>query len=81
MPKDDDPVFFNYKGERIRSFKKGLAELLIAADLRVGRNGKLRDSFSFRHFYITQQIREGVEHRHTCVSGDGSPPHVLHLRH
>ena len=61
MPNDDDPVFFNHSGERIRSFKKGLAELLIAADLRVARNGKLRDSFSFRHFYITQQIREGVE--------------------
>ena len=62
MPGDNDPVFFNHDGKRIRSFKKGLAELLIAADLRVARNGKLRDSFSFRHFYITQQIREGVGH-------------------
>jgi len=35
---------------------------LFAADLRVARNGKIRDSFSFRHFYITQQIREGVGH-------------------
>ena len=25
-------------------------------------DGKIRDSFSFRHFYITQQIREGVGH-------------------
>lgn len=48
MPGDDDPVSFNHNGERIRSFKKGLAELLIAAGLRVARNGKLRDSF--RHF-------------------------------
>ncbi|MGC1495418.1 MAG: tyrosine-type recombinase/integrase [Sulfitobacter sp.] len=62
MPGDDDPVFFNHEGKRIRSFKSGLAKLLIAADLRVARNGKLRDSFSFRHFYITQQIREGVGH-------------------
>ncbi|WP_157946932.1 tyrosine-type recombinase/integrase [Thalassobius sp. I31.1] len=62
MPGDDDPVFFNHEGKRISSFKIGLAKLLIAADLRVARNGKLRDSFSFRHFYITQQIREGVGH-------------------
>ena len=62
MPEDSDPVFFNHEGKRIRSFKIGLAKLLIAADLREARNGKLRDSFSFRHFYITQQIREGVGH-------------------
>lgn len=62
MPADNDPVFFNHQGERIRSFKKGLAELLEAADLRTARNGRTRDSFSFRHFYITQQIREGVGH-------------------
>ena len=62
MPGDGDPVFFNHQGERIRSFKKGLAELLEAADLRQSRDGRLRDSFSFRHFYITQQIREGVGH-------------------
>lgn len=61
-PTDIDPVFFNHQGERVRSFKKGLAELLIAADLRQSRDGRLRDSFSFRHFYITQQIREGVGH-------------------
>ena len=62
MPKDDDPVFFNHKGQRIRSFKKGLAELLEAAGLRTPRDGRTPDSFSFRHFYITQQIREGVGH-------------------
>lgn len=62
MPEDDDPVFFNHQGQRIRSFKKGLAELLEAAGLRTTRDGRTRDSFSFRHFYITQQIREGVGH-------------------
>ena len=62
VPQDNDPVFFNHQGQRIRSFKKGLAELLEAADLRTARDGRTRDSFSFRHFYITQQIREGVGH-------------------
>jgi len=42
MPKDDDPVFFTHEGKRIRSFKSGLAKLLVAADLRVARNGKIR---------------------------------------
>jgi integrase len=60
MPLDTDPVFFNSTGTRIASFKKGLAELLEAADLRKHRDGRTRDSFSFRHFYITQQLREGV---------------------
>ncbi len=59
-PNDDDPVFFNGKGKRVRSFKKGMAALLEAADLRYERDGRKRDSFSFRHFYITQQLREGV---------------------
>lgn len=62
MPQNDDPVFFNHQGQRIRSFKKGLAELLEAAALRSTADGRTRDSFSFRHFYITQQIREGVGH-------------------
>lgn len=62
MPKGDDPVFFNHQGKRIRSFKKGMAELLKDAGLRTARDGRTRDSFSFRHFYITQQIREGVGH-------------------
>lgn len=58
-PIDDDPVFINNDGKRMGSFKKSLAELLIAANLRE-QNGKLRDSGSFRPFYISQQIREGV---------------------
>ena len=62
LPEDVDPVFFNHQGKRIRSFKKGLAELLRTAGLRTSRDGRTRDSFSFRHFYITQQIREGVGH-------------------
>ena len=39
MPEGEDPVFFNHQGERIRSFKGGLAELLEAAGLRTARCG------------------------------------------
>ena len=61
-PRDGDPVFFNHHGDRIRRIGKGLCELLKAADLRESADGRLRDSRSFRHFYITQQLREGVGH-------------------
>jgi integrase len=61
-PQKDDQVFFTEKGVRVRSFKHGLSELLIAAELRTAPDGRLRDSFSFRHLYMTQQIREDVNH-------------------
>jgi integrase len=61
-PNKDDPVFFNVSGTRVRSFKHGLSTLLEAAELRVAPDGRLRDSFSFRHLYMTQQIREDVNH-------------------
>lgn len=60
QPTGKEPVFFNNNGERIVSFKKGLAALLTAAGLREHSDGRLRDSGSFRPFYISQQIRAGV---------------------
>lgn len=61
-PEKTDPVFANYKGEAIRSFKASLTPLLEAAGLRIAPDGRFRDSFSFRHFYVTQQIHEDVNH-------------------
>lgn len=60
FPTGVDPVFANAKGEPIKSYKIGLAELLSAAELRFTPDGRRRDSGSFRPFYISQQIREGV---------------------
>lgn len=60
-PQDDDPVFSNADGSRIQSFKKGLAELLKAADLLHDRTGNRRSSYSFRHYYISRQILDGVD--------------------
>lgn len=57
----DDPVFTNREGARAASYKKGLVELLDAAKLRFNREGRRRDSFSFRHLYITEQIHGGVD--------------------
>ncbi|WP_156419402.1 site-specific integrase [Aureimonas sp. AU12] len=60
-PGADDAVFTNRAGERAASYKKGMIELLEAAKLRFNREGRRRDSFSFRHLYITEQIHGGVD--------------------
>lgn len=71
LPSDHDPVFTNPNGTAIQSFKSGLAELLKAADLRETADGRLRDSGSFRPFYISQQIREGVN-PHMLIRNTGT---------
>lgn len=55
-----DPVFCNYSGRRMRSFKKSLNALLDAAGLKTHEFGGARVAYSFRHFYISQQILAGV---------------------
>ncbi|MBL4645168.1 MAG: site-specific integrase, partial [Rhizobiales bacterium] len=60
FPTNQDPVFCHVSGKPIASFKIGLAKLLDAADLRTTPDGRMRDSGSFRSFYITQQLRQGV---------------------
>jgi integrase len=59
-PNPDDWVFAHVDGTRIKSFKKGIAELLKAAGLLVNAEGKRRSASSFRHLYATQQILAGV---------------------
>lgn len=71
VPNDDDPVFANPNGTAVQSFKSGLAELLKAASLRTSADGRLRDSGSFRPFYISQQIREGVN-PHMLIRNTGT---------
>jgi integrase len=60
-PTDADPVFATPTGKRLGSVKKSLQELLKAADLLRDHRGMRRTSYSFRHFYISQQIIGGVE--------------------
>lgn len=59
-PKPDDPVFCNFRGERLRSVKKSLNALLEAAGLKTHEFGGARVAYSFRHFYISQQLLAGV---------------------
>ncbi len=60
-PKDTDPVFATADGKRQRSFRKSLIELLKAAGLQHDHRGVGRSAYSFRHFYISQQIKNGVD--------------------
>jgi len=60
-PSDRDPVFATPTGQRQQSFKNSLTELLKAADLLTDHRGVRRTAYSFRHFYISQQIKNGVD--------------------
>lgn len=60
-PSDDDAVFASRDGKRLTSLNAGLTTLLDAANLRRDHRGEKRDSYSFRHFYISQQLLAGVD--------------------
>jgi integrase len=60
-PADTDPVFASPDGKRLTSLKTGLKSLLDAAGLKADHRGVKRDSYSFRHFYISQQLIAGVD--------------------
>ncbi len=60
-PEDADPVLATVGGKRMQPLKKGLGELLRAAELLTDHRGARRTSYSFRHFYISQQLIAGVD--------------------
>lgn len=60
-PIDSDPVFVTTQGKRLDSVKRSLSELLSACDLLTDHRGVRRTSYSFRHFYISQQLMAGVD--------------------
>ena len=60
-PKPDDAVFINFKGERLRSVKRSLNALLDSAGLKNHDFGGARVAYSFRHFYISQQLLANVD--------------------
>ena len=60
-PGDADPVFAAPDGKRLTSVKSSLKGLLAAAGLATDHRGAKRDSYSFRHFYISQQLIAGVD--------------------
>ena len=59
-PKPNDPVFCNEDGKRLGSVKRGFNELLDEAGLKTDYRGIKRTSYSFRHFFISQQLIAGV---------------------
>lgn len=60
-PDDSDPVFVTMQGKRLDSVKRSLSELLSVCGLLTDHRGVRRTSYSFRHFYISQQLMAGVD--------------------
>jgi integrase len=60
-PGDSDPVFASPDGKRLTSLKSGLKSLFEATGLSVDHRGVKRDSYSFRHYHISQQLIAGVD--------------------
>ena len=56
-PTKDDPVFCNYKGERITTFNNSLKSLLKAADLLTDAFGNNFTAYCFRHSYATWALQ------------------------
>jgi integrase len=56
-PDEDDPVFVNYRGERIKNFTGSLKSLLIAANLQADASGNPFTAYSFRHSYATWALQ------------------------
>ena len=76
-PKDADPVFATRDGKRLGSTKKSLTELLKACDLLVDYRGVRRTSYSFRHYYISQQLAHGVD-VFPLARNTGTSPDMIH---
>jgi integrase len=60
-PLDEDPEFATQQGKRLDSVKKSLSELLKECKLLTDHRGVRRTSYSFRHFYVSQQLLAGVD--------------------
>lgn len=76
-PSDTDPVLSTRDGKRLGSSKKALAELLAACDLSHDYRGVKRTMYSFRHFYISQQLAHGVD-VFRLARNTGTSPDMIH---
>jgi site-specific recombinase XerD len=77
VPDDKAPVFATVTGKRLSSVKKSLCELLKACDLLTDHRGMRRTSYSFRHFYISQQLIAGVD-VFLLARNTGTSPDMIH---
>lgn len=76
-PLDSEPVVATTTGKRMDSVKKSLSELLKACDLLTDHRGVRRTSYSFRHFYISQQLIAGVDIFH-LAQNTGTSSDMIH---
>jgi hypothetical protein len=76
-PTDTDPVLSTRDGKRFGSSKKGLTELLTLCALLHDYRGVKRTMYSFRHFYISQQLTHGVD-VFSLARNTGTSPDMIH---
>lgn len=57
-PTKDDPVFCNYKGDRMTTYKTSLKALLKAANLTADAFGNNFTAYCFRHSYATWALQK-----------------------
>jgi integrase len=67
-PANDDPVFSTRDGKRLGSSNNALTELFKHCELLTDYRGVRRTLYSFRHFYISQQLAHNVEVFHLAVN-------------
>lgn len=60
-PKDTDPVLATKQGQRSGSSAKGFGEVLSLSGVERDYRGVKCTMYSFRHFYISQQLAHGVD--------------------
>lgn len=59
-PMPSDPLFAHQNGERIKSFSAQMNNILAELDMKTDYRGQPRCAYSFRHYFITQQLNDGV---------------------
>lgn len=59
-PLPSDPLFANPHGERMTSFSAQMNAVLNELDMKTDYRGQPRTAYSFRHYFITQQLNDGV---------------------
>jgi len=60
QPGSDDPIFSHSDGTAIASFNHSFGRVLDELGLRKDKNGLARTAYSFRHYYVTRSLEEGM---------------------
>ena len=60
QPGPGDPIFSHSNGTAIASFNHSFGRALDELGLRKDKNGLARTAYSFRHYYVSRSLEEGI---------------------